>query len=141
MNGAGDQGGYGTEEIQGMWAIFEVFFDTIVICTMTALVILCSSGGAAGLCAAHLDGAALAAWSFGAVCGKGRVADRAGHAGVFLCDHDCLVLPGEADAGGDIGGGGNDGENRTYPSVVFLFVFCMHCAWRPDKTGSCVEAV
>ena len=70
VNGAGDQCGYGTEEIQGMWAIFEVFFDTIVICTMTALVILCSSGGAAGLCAARLDGAALAAWSFGAVCGK-----------------------------------------------------------------------
>ena len=42
VNGAGDQCGYGTEEIQGMWAIFEVFFDTIVICTMTALVILCS---------------------------------------------------------------------------------------------------
>lgn len=28
---------------QGMWAIFEVFADTIVVCTMTALTILCSS--------------------------------------------------------------------------------------------------
>jgi len=27
---------------QGMWGIFEVFFDTIIICTMTALVILSS---------------------------------------------------------------------------------------------------
>lgn len=27
---------------QGMWAIFEVFTDTIVVCTMTALTILCS---------------------------------------------------------------------------------------------------
>lgn len=27
---------------QGMWAVFEVFFDTIVMCTMTALVILVS---------------------------------------------------------------------------------------------------
>ncbi|MBQ2865572.1 MAG: alanine:cation symporter family protein [Clostridia bacterium] len=27
---------------QGMWGIFEVFFDTIVVCTMTALVVLCS---------------------------------------------------------------------------------------------------
>ena len=28
--------------VQGMWGIFEVFFDTIVVCTMTALVILTS---------------------------------------------------------------------------------------------------
>ena len=31
-----------TPEEQGMWAMFEVFVDTIVICTLTALVILCS---------------------------------------------------------------------------------------------------
>ena len=31
-----------TPEQQGMWAMFEVFFDTILICTMTALVILLS---------------------------------------------------------------------------------------------------
>lgn len=29
---------------QGMWAVFEVFFDTIVSCTMTALVLLCVGG-------------------------------------------------------------------------------------------------
>lgn len=28
--------------VQGMWGIFEVFADTIVVCTMTALSILCS---------------------------------------------------------------------------------------------------
>ena len=28
--------------VQGMWGIFEVFADTIVICTLTALTILCS---------------------------------------------------------------------------------------------------
>ena len=28
--------------IQGLWGIFEVFFDTIIVCTMTALVILTS---------------------------------------------------------------------------------------------------
>ena len=38
---------------QGMFGIFEVFTDTIVICTLTALVILCSGttieyGAAAG---------------------------------------------------------------------------------------------
>lgn len=29
---------------QGQWAMFEVFFDTIVSCTVTALVILCTMG-------------------------------------------------------------------------------------------------
>jgi len=31
--------------VQGQWAMFEVFFDTIVSCTVTALVILCTAGG------------------------------------------------------------------------------------------------
>lgn len=33
---------------QGLWGIFEVFFDTFIICTLTALVILVSFGDAAG---------------------------------------------------------------------------------------------
>lgn len=28
--------------IQGMWSIFEVFFDTIVMCSLTAFILLCS---------------------------------------------------------------------------------------------------
>ena len=28
--------------MQGMWGIFEVFFDTFVVCTMTAVVVLSS---------------------------------------------------------------------------------------------------
>lgn len=28
--------------VQGMWGIFEVFFDTIVVCTLTAFTVLCS---------------------------------------------------------------------------------------------------
>ena len=42
---------------QGMWAVFEVFFDTMVSCTMTALVILCGKNpmkgysGSAGVAA------------------------------------------------------------------------------------------
>ncbi len=50
-----------TPQQQGMWAMFEVFFDTIVICTLTALVILCVCGGNAP---AGQDGAALTAWCF-----------------------------------------------------------------------------
>ena len=30
---------------QGLWGIFEVFFDTVVMCTLTALVILTADGG------------------------------------------------------------------------------------------------
>lgn len=32
--------------VQGMWGIFEVFFDTIVVCTLTAFVLLSSSTNA-----------------------------------------------------------------------------------------------
>ena len=56
---------------QGMWGIFEVFFDTIVMCTITALVILVSGAmdirGASG---ERLDGAALSAAAFSGVFGK-----------------------------------------------------------------------
>lgn len=41
LNGAAEDVENGT---QGQWAIFEVFFDTIVSCTLTALVILCTMG-------------------------------------------------------------------------------------------------
>lgn len=41
LNGGADVKTAGS---QGQWAIFEVFFDTIVSCTLTALVILCVDG-------------------------------------------------------------------------------------------------
>lgn len=53
-----------TPQEQGMWAMFEVFFDTIVICTMTALVILCTVGGSRGLTESAGDGAVLTARCF-----------------------------------------------------------------------------
>lgn len=46
-----------TPEEQGMWAVFEVFFDTIISCTMTALVILCVAGG--GMSGNMANGAAV----------------------------------------------------------------------------------
>mgnify|MGYP004727609681 FL=1 len=51
-------------EEQGMWAMFEVFFDTVVLCTLTALVILCTSQG--DIETFSLTGAALAAACFSA---------------------------------------------------------------------------
>ena len=54
-------------KLQGMWAMFEVFFDTIVVCTLTGLVILCCIRGGEGK---ELQGAALASWCFQSCLGK-----------------------------------------------------------------------
>jgi AGCS family alanine or glycine:cation symporter len=35
--------------VQGMWGIFEVFFDTIIVCSLTAFAILCSGSMGSGL--------------------------------------------------------------------------------------------
>lgn len=51
--------------IQGMWGIFEVFTDTVVFCTLTALVILTS-----GVADSGLDGAVLSAAAFESVLGN-----------------------------------------------------------------------
>ena len=67
-----------TPEEQGMWAMFEVFVDTIVICTLTALVILCverecalmAGGEAVWRIAAGLDGAALTSFCFTKILGR-----------------------------------------------------------------------
>ena len=42
--------------VQGMWSIFEVFFDTVVMCSVTALVLLCCPCSAPSLseCAKNL---------------------------------------------------------------------------------------
>lgn len=62
-----------TPQKQGMWAMFEVFFDTILICTMTALVILCiTNGDPAGT---GYDGAVLTTYCF---------QDRLGRMGEYL---------------------------------------------------------
>lgn len=52
-------------ETQGMWGMLEVFIDTIVMCTLTGVVILCSGvyGNGNGAVGA-LDGAALTAEAF-----------------------------------------------------------------------------
>lgn len=53
-------------EKQGMWAMFEVFFDTVVLCTLTGLVILCMTDSMR--LPIPYEGAALASWCF-----KGRL--------------------------------------------------------------------
>ena len=57
---------------QGLWGIFEVFADTMVVCTMTAIVVL-SSGAidlTTGLAKEGTDDATLVAQAFGNVFGK-----------------------------------------------------------------------
>ncbi len=50
---------------QGMWGIFQVFIDTIVLCTLMALCILTTGGDRMGL-----DGIELSTYSFDAVLGR-----------------------------------------------------------------------
>ena len=50
---------------RGMWGIFQVFIDTIVICTLTALVILSTGAVSSGK-----DGAALSTAAFESVFGN-----------------------------------------------------------------------
>lgn len=50
---------------QGLWGITEVFVDTIIVCTMTALVVLCSGAWTSGE-----TGAALTATAFGTALGN-----------------------------------------------------------------------
>lgn len=52
---------------QGVWGIFEVFLDTIVVCTITALVILLAGDGV--LWHSGLDGAPLTSAAFAATFG------------------------------------------------------------------------
>ncbi len=57
---------------QGLWGIFEVFADTIIVCTMTAIVVL-SSGAIdlnTGLAAEGVNDATLVAQAFGKLFGK-----------------------------------------------------------------------
>ena len=58
--------------VQGMWGIFEVFFDTFVVCTITAVVVL-SSGYIdlnTGMTVGNVDDATLVAQSFRNVFGE-----------------------------------------------------------------------
>ncbi len=58
---------------QGMWGIFEVFFDTMVVCTMTALIAL-TSGAInleTGVPMEGVNDATLISEAFGSVFGKG----------------------------------------------------------------------
>jgi AGCS family alanine or glycine:cation symporter len=50
----------------GMWAVLEVFIDTVLCCTLTALVIICTGGDTSGL-----DGADMVIFSFEQGLGKG----------------------------------------------------------------------
>jgi len=52
---------------QGLWGMFEVFFTTIIICTISALIILTTGVYADPVASAGLDGAALSIASFNTI--------------------------------------------------------------------------
>ena len=79
---------------QGMFGIFEVFADTIVICTLTAMVILCSGtpvnyGTAAGA-ELTISAVALCCFAFSTIIGWGLYGSRFL---VFLCRSDKVAKP------------------------------------------------
>lgn len=51
--------------VMGLWAVLEVFIDTVLCCTLTALVILCTGGDGCGL-----EGADMVIYSFGSALGE-----------------------------------------------------------------------
>ena len=55
---------------QGMFGIFEVFMDTIVICTLTALTLLCGVEAGVGVAWGESAGAELISASFGTIFGN-----------------------------------------------------------------------
>ena len=76
---------------QGMWGIFEVFADTMIVCTMTALVVLTSGGLEGGVfnvktgeIAAGLSDATLVGGAFNEVFGWGNIGQRFVAIAMFL---------------------------------------------------------
>jgi AGCS family alanine or glycine:cation symporter len=76
---------------QGMWGIFEVFADTMVVCTMTALVVLTSGGLKGGVfnvetgeIAAGLSDATLVGGAFNEVFSWGNIGQRFVAIAMFL---------------------------------------------------------
>ena len=101
---------------QGQWAIFEVFFDTIISCTLTALVILCVMGEGLGRFSGN--GADLTGFCFAEGLGNpGGYAVSVCVTPVCLRNDHCLVLYGKA-----VGGlSGRGVWNRSFLSVsLFL---------------------
>ncbi len=115
-------------EKQGMWAMFEVFFDTIVLCTLTALVILCMTDSMPENI--PYEGAALASWCF-----RGRI----GMAGEYLVSGSMVVFAFATmiawfylgrQAASYVAGALSVGEkgrkrfvNRIYPALYLAAVF------------------
>ena len=76
---------------QGMWGIFEVFADTMVVCTMTALVVLTSGGlnggvfnAKTGEIAAGFTDATLVGGAFNSVFSWGNIGQRFVAIAMFL---------------------------------------------------------
>ena len=71
---------------QGMWGIFEVFADTMIVCTMTALVVLTSGvfDAKTGTIAEGLNDATLVAGAFNSVFSWGNIGQKFVAIAMFL---------------------------------------------------------
>ena len=136
---------------QGLYGIFEVFMDTIVICTLTAMVILCSGttvnyGTAAGAeltisgftttyggWASIFTAVALCCFAFSTIIGWGLYGSRFI---AFLCRSDKVVRPFFVVYSGAAAGSYGNEDLAGVPTAVagFATVF-------GDKAGSLILAV
>lgn len=69
---------------QGMWGIFEVFADTMVVCTLTALVVLTTRGSIADLYVTFEDSATTVADAFNTVFGFWNIGGKFVAIAIFL---------------------------------------------------------
>lgn len=124
-----------TPEQQGMWAMFEVFFDTIVVCSLTGLVILCI--GTSGGIPRGAEGAALAAWCFSRrlgflgealVSGAMVIFAFATIIAWFYLGRQTASYLAERVFGGKYAGGESE---RLYTALYLASVFA-GCVWRLD---------
>lgn len=126
LNGAAE----GDPGVQGQWAIFEVFFDTVVSCTLTAVVILlCHGRRASGLF--RKRGRADRDLLFQGPGEPGRIYSVHVRGPVCLCHHHRLVLYGAA--GGLVPGGG--GRKRSGPDL-YGRISGRRILWKPWPHGA-----
>ena len=122
--------------------MFEVFFDTVVLCTLTALVILCMTGSSPETI--PYEGAALAAWCF---------SRRLGIVGEYLVSGSMVVFAfatimawfylGRQAAAYFIGGCEVRGKCAEYVCVqgISAFVYCGCIFRKRGQAGTGLAAV
>ena len=120
---------------QGMWAMFEVFFDTVVICTLTAFVILLATEGRPeaaddrrrglnSLLLFHKNGSSR------------RIFCSLFYDSICICHNHCLVLYGKT--GSVLFDGAGSKKQRNRRENLYVVVFKRSLSGVFSQTGNCL---